>query len=76
MSLTLPKFRILQRVKRAHVGEKEANGNGNKQRTYLALLAAEWVRWNVFGYLELTPEGEKQHAAGKVKFDRAALRCT
>jgi len=57
--LTPSKFRVLRRIKSAHVGAKEANADGNKRRTYLALINSGWVRWNVFEHLELTPEGER-----------------
>jgi hypothetical protein len=81
MSLSLPKFRAMHRIKTGHVGDKEANADRNRQRTYLALLKAGWVRWNVFAHLELTPAGEHHYERGRAKgwhqlrrFDRQTLR--
>ncbi len=46
-----------------------------------ALLKDSWARWNVFEYLELTPEGEAQYERGRMKgwhqfrrFDPKGLR--
>lgn len=62
-------YRAMRRVKSAHVGSKEANA-GRNRKTYLALLKAGWLRWNVFQLLEITTEGEAQYQKGQARFDR------